>query len=362
MKVYVIPADEHGCGHYRLIWPAQALRDQGYDVEIVMPAKRDDFMTGVLEGDKLVDLTVPGDADIIVFQRVTHSYITQAIPLIREKGVAVVIDMDDDLTCIDPRNPAYAMLHPASRSTDVERAHSWHNALDACRDATMVTVSTEPLLRRFAAHGRGFQFDNYVPASLLSQDRQDSAVVGWAGSLHSHPGDLQTMGSSVNRLMQEGVRFKVIGSVAGIHNAWGVPKEREIIATGPTSVHEWPLAVGTLGVGVAPLADTKFNRAKSWLKALEYAATGVPYVAADMPEYNRLRALGAGLRASKPGDWYKHLHTLTESPWRRAEWSARNREVAARLTVEANAWKLWEGWTEALRIQRAMPLGAWSRR
>jgi predicted Zn-dependent protease len=33
----VIPADEGGCGHYRLAWPAIALRNLGHDVTLAKP-------------------------------------------------------------------------------------------------------------------------------------------------------------------------------------------------------------------------------------------------------------------------------------------------------------------------------------
>lgn len=358
MKVYVFPADEHGCGHYRLIWPAEQLQLQGMDVVIVRPKDRDGMLSGVVEKRKLIDVQIPADADVVVFQRVTHHLIAQAVKLIRARGVAVVVDMDDDLTCIDPRNPAHALLHP--KNTNAE--HDWRYALDACRDATLVTTSTDPLIKRYASHGRGVRFDNYIPSSVLSQERTDNAMVGWAGSLHSHPGDLQTMGSSVNRLMQEGVEFAVIGGLEGIHRAWGVPGEWNIHYTGPTTVHDWTRALGQLGVGVAPLAETKFNTAKSWLKMLEYAAAGVPAVGADMPEYDRLHKMGIGLKARKPNDWYNHLKNLATCHETRAELSARGREVAAGLTMEANAWKLGEIWTDALKTERSRALGAWSRR
>ena len=46
--------------------------------------------------------------------------------------------------------------------------------------------------------------------------------------------------------------------------------------------------VAKLGIGVAPLADTKFNAAKSWLKMAEMAALGVPCVVSPRAEYMRL--------------------------------------------------------------------------
>lgn len=362
MKVYAFPADEFGCGSYRLIWPGEALKNQGVDVTVVKPSMREQMFNGVMDAQgKMVDVQLPKDADVVVFQRVTHFQLAAAIPLIRQRGVAVVIDMDDDLTCIDPRNPAYEMLHPRSKQTE----HSWNNALDACRDATMVSVSTPALLKRYAAHGRGMVYDNYIQRALLDLPRQDNEIVGWPGSLHSHPGDLQVMGSSVNRLVQEGVQFAVIGAIEGVHDAWGVPKERGIHFTGPTNVGDWGRAVSKLGIGVAPLADTKFNAAKSWLKMAEMAAAGVPCIGSDRAEYRRLHEMSGGMvgaLAKDEKDWYRKIQVIVRNPEIRAQMSRLGREFMATMTIEANAWKLAEIWQEALKLERTRALGAFSRR
>src|SRR5688572_12763324 len=107
MRVYAFPADDQGCGKYRIIWPGEALKSQGVDVTVVQPHARDNMLSAVMDGDVMTDINVPADADVIVFQRVTHKHIAQAIQLIRARGIAVVVELDDDLTCIDPRNPAY---------------------------------------------------------------------------------------------------------------------------------------------------------------------------------------------------------------------------------------------------------------
>ena len=42
MKVYVFPADEAGCGHYRLIWPARILEQTYGDQIVVVPPRSPD--------------------------------------------------------------------------------------------------------------------------------------------------------------------------------------------------------------------------------------------------------------------------------------------------------------------------------
>lgn len=350
MRVYVFPADLSGCGSYRLIWPAQALRAQGHDVTVVIPDQRtgDVGLRGMQDqrGD-LVSVNVPPDADVMVFQRITMRQLAQAVPLIRAQGVAVVVDMDDDLTCIHPANIAWSAMHP----TRGKPGHSWHNATQACVDATLVTVSTPALLKTYAPHGRGVVVENCVPERYLHVPHADSAAIGWGGSTHSHPDDLQTVGTSVARLAREGHQVGVVGDGIGVRAALGL--DAEPAASGVVSLEQWPTALAGLGVGVAPLAESRFNAGKSWLKPLEYAACGVPWVASPRAEYRRLHHdYGIGVLADRPKDWYRHLKALAGDPSRRREMSEAGRAAAAHLTIEGNAWRWVDAWERAFRSQR----------
>lgn len=351
------PADRWGCGHLRLIWPAQALAEAGHDVTVVMPQDRDGYKIGGIPdaAGNLRDVSVPSDADVIVFQRVTWHKLAAAVPMIRRKGVAVVVDIDDDLGHVHPANPAFYNLHP---STPGE--HAWKWAYQACRDATLVTVSTQALLESYAPHGRGRVLHNCVPARYLDIPRVDSATVGWAGTVISHPDDLPVMGTAIARLTAEGARFKVVGPADWVREQLRLDTDPD--ETGTVPIDQWGHAVAGIGIGVAPLADTRFNRAKSGLKILEYAATGVPFVASPRAEYRRLhREHKIGLLAERPRDWYRHLSRLVHEPALRADMSAHGRHAAASMTIEGNAWRWADAWTEALRIQRAQTASAFAK-
>jgi glycosyltransferase involved in cell wall biosynthesis len=128
----------------------------------------------------------------------------------------------------------------------------------------------------------------------------------------------------------------------------------DIPETGPLPFDGWMGAISHLGVGVAPLADTSFNAAKSWLKPLELAAAGIPWVASPRIEYQRFAGLGAGLLAEKPKDWYRQLIRLTRDDAFREEQSQAVRSVASNLTIEAHAWRTAEMWHRALELERAV--------
>src|SRR5687767_4649885 len=112
MIVYAHPADIYGCGYYRVLFSAQVLRAQGHDVRVILPKSRHGISGTTGEDGKLEDIQIPADADIMVFQRVTHTHIAAGFPIMRRRGIAVVMDLDDDLDRIDPRNPAFWALHP----------------------------------------------------------------------------------------------------------------------------------------------------------------------------------------------------------------------------------------------------------
>lgn len=353
MRVLVFPGDRYGCGAFRCIWPAQYLAEAGHDVEIRMPDARGLRLR--CNGEEVVEvLDVEPDA-VYVFQRLTHSYMAQAVPLLRAAGCAVVVDVDDDLTSIHPRNPAYDSMHPRNHGKydltrrDINR-HSWQNLTQACRDATLVTVSTPALLDVYAKHGRGHVLYNHLPESYYDVPHEDSAVFGWPAALQSHPDDPSAVGGAVARLVSEGADFRVVGEPVGTGTAFGLladPAGRRDI-----SLEQWPSAVAELGVGIAPLADTRFNRCKSWLKPLEMCALGVPWVASPRAEYARLNRLGAGVLADNPRRWYRELERLIRNPSLREDRAEEGRTLAEALRLKDNAWRWMDAWCGAQAIQR----------
>jgi glycosyltransferase involved in cell wall biosynthesis len=326
---------------------ARVLQEQGHDIVIKLPSEREDIQGFIDDATgRLVDVQAPEDADVIVLQRLTLGPMAQAVPLIRAKGVAVVVDMDDDLSSIHPKHAAYEKYQPRPGSK-----HNWKNAEAACHAATVVTTSTPALQKVYAPHGRGVVLRNCVPAAYLDIPRVDSNVIGWAGSVHSHPDDLKEVGTAVRRLVSQGHRFRIVGP------PYGVTKELDLDAmpeaTGNVEFADWPSTVAELGIGIAPLADSTFNSAKSELKILEYSATGVPWVASPRAEYAAFHErTGAGLLASKPQHWFSRLRELATNPALRQEMSEAGRAAAAEQTVEANAWRWLQVWQDAYRIER----------
>ena len=355
MRVLVLPADMGGCGNYRLIYAAEHLKAQGHDIIIQYPNDANSGFDVYFEGDTITDFLLPHEGiEVIVMQRVSHVWHMQALPVLRRKGIAVVVDMDDDLSSIHPLNKAHAIY---SHRTATPLSHKY--AAQICRDATYVTTSTNNLLKIYAKHGRGQSLDNYVPERLLNiQPTKIPGApprFGWGGTLSSHPVDLMACGRAVQRLIEDGHQFQVVGP-PDIRIKKQLRLKDEPAATGAVSTFQWPTALAdNLDVGMAPLEVSAFNDSKSRLKLLEYNAVGVPYVASSRNEYRRYHkeSGGAGLLAETPKDWVAGIRALMTDDARRKELSERGREFAATQTIEQNSWRFLEAWTRAYEIQRS---------
>ena len=68
----------------------------------------------------------------------------------------------------------------------------------------------------------------------------------------------------------------------------------------------------TFDIGLVPLNDIPFNRAKSFIKGLEYTASGITFVAQALPEYERRGEDGLGYVAVTAEDWKRQVERLLD--------------------------------------------------
>lgn len=347
MKVLVVPADKGGCGYYRLTWAAEHLQAQGHDIMIEMPGAENSGIDLHWVDNKIVDAVLPADCDVLVLQRITHMWHIEVIPILQAKGIAVVIDMDDDLSSIHRLNKSWANFHPRSNTP-----FSWQNAIIACNQATYVTVSTPELLKVYAKRGNGQQIDNYVPERYLSINLAKEDAFGWAGMTISHPVDLLVCGKAVQDLIDQGYQFRVIGPGDGVQQQLRLKEPPN--SAGVVPIDRWADRIARLKVAMAPLEVSQFNHSKSRLKVLEAAAVGVPWVGSPRAEYRRFHreSGGSGILADRPKDWVAGIKKLMDDDVLRKELGEKGREHCRTQTIEANSWRWLEAWTKAYEIMQ----------
>lgn len=333
MRVLVLPADAQGSGFYRMRFPALALAAQGADVEVSTKGPSvlwDREWSGDMAplDVHVVGLAEKPDADVVVIQRPGRAHWAELIPHLQAAGCRVVVDCDDDFDAIPAGNVARGEYDPR-----VMPRHNRDWIRKACDLADLVTVSTLPLAGRYGRHGRVAVLPNLVPDAYLSiQGETIENTIGWSGSVDTHPGDLETVGTAVRDTLAEHAdwRVHVVGTGKGVAKRLRVP---EVSATGRwLPFGEYPVELARLAVGIVPLARSRFNEAKSCLKLMECSAVGVPTVAAPTPDNQRLHAHGIGLLADSPSVWRKQLGRLVGDADFRAEVAEKSRAAMAAFT------------------------------
>lgn len=343
MRVALFPSDRGACAHYRIEEPARVAALEGVEVEhcgIDLTVE-----TRVYPGGRRTNVPADLDAEVYVISRPASVQNVSLVRWWKRQGHAVVVDVDDDLTALPAHNPCRAAFERPD-------CH-WRNLLQACGIADLVTVTTPELAERFAPHGRVAVLPNCVPEAMLALPRSsDGQTLGWGGAQIVHRGDLEVSGAAVAEALERtGWGFKVIGEPDDVARSLGVD---ELRSTGRLPLEQWHCELGSLDVGIAPLADCIFNRAKSYLKPLEYAARGVPCVMSPTPAYEALAAQGIGvLAAPRTRNWRSALLALMRDEDNRRTFAEQGRAtVAERLTYERNGWRWAEAWEQALSNSR----------
>jgi hypothetical protein len=331
-------------GHYRIRQPIDELRRQGVEgIEYVAG------LDVAFDNGRVIDVHIDADVDIVLLQRPLKYYMPDVIDVLHAKGIKVIVELDDDFHTAHGGNYAFMLNHPKHNPEQ-----NW-NHLGACvRRADLVTVSTDALARRYGSHGRVAVLRNCVDDDWLTMaPKGDGRTVGWAGTVVNHPTDLPATRGGVAMALHDHPdwHFLCVGGAeyAGIvQKSLELPTEPETTKLRPLELH--PLVVSAIDVGIVPLADLVFNHGKSWLKGLEYAALGIPFVASDMPEYRRLHdtyALGVIARP-KSKDWRRRLNVIMDVADHEPYRDFARAQVQRYLTISRNAWRWHEVW-ESLR-------------
>ncbi len=330
-NVLALRADRSGCSHYRIEEPARVVNSSDLGCSVTVQEHLDAETNR--EG---FPVRVECSADIVIFQRPVSSTLVACIPLLQKQGIKCIVEIDDALDALPPNHAGYRNLHP-HYSPD----SNWQNLKRACLLADHVTVSTPDLLR-FAPGQRGTVLRNYVPRWITQIDYVGKCDIGYTGSLHTHPSDHDVIG---NVLADK--QFHVIGNSAGLQEKLSL--ENEPTETGWLPIEDYYKSIAELKIGIAPLEDSTFNKAKSWLKCLEYAALSVPFVASPSDEYTRFVGLYGGKTAKRARHWKNAVDSLMSNEDKAREIGEALREqVKQHLTIEENAYRWSNCWKSVL--------------
>lgn len=246
----------------------------------------------------------------------------------------LVIDVDDDVWNFDSRTDT-------SRFWTDERLLRLQNNI-AC--AHLVTTPNERLAEILSELNPNVAvLRNYVPDWLTREPRrmQESRkfTIGYQGA-RQHSVDLQTIGHDLWRVLGwSRTRLRIYGEL----NPLGLPPGKVVRVPWNADVPTYYRSL-QMTVGIGPLVDIPFNYAKSNIRAVEYAALGIPAILTDVPEYRRVvieGVTGMLVPMNSPSGWYEHLEWAYRHPEEMRTMGKHARMASPQLTTEFNSYR-WE--------------------
>jgi len=342
MKIFFVTALNTGCSKWRAEIPAKYLRKRGHTVTFF---------------DHWLGAECP---DVVVFCRQYQFDLFRLYNWAKDRGIRVVYETDDALDLVDPWNPAYEFAQK-------HRAESEAMA----RDADVVTTTTPELANRLRKLNPNVVV---IPNSIDPEEwrveprcLREKLRLGWLGS-STHFLDLAVAADAISELRRKRDFTFVIYGLTDLPSVEEMYRQRmkkfgvsfvnshlgkaikvflrktdrlpyEFHPYVPPSEYAAKLSSIRFDIGIAPLADTAFNRSKSCIKYYEYTMSGAVTLASNVLPYstevphvcdNTRRAWKEALEELMDSD----LEGLGQQHY---EWILANRNIERNVTLWEDA-------------------------
>jgi hypothetical protein len=314
MRIAVFADEKEASCRYRALEPMEALSRRGHLV--------------VLNGSEEV-----AALDVVHISRYIGDQIQGVVRYLRRAGLGVVWDHDDAWH-----------LAPHLRRGGLEKQKITAQIGRMLRFADVVTTTSDSLADSYRSMGAEsvHVIENYLGPHFAGLERgsHDGVVVGWAAWL-DHQADWTQLELKpvFERLLDAhpDLRVESVGQID-----LGLRSERY------TRVPQVPFPrlgaqLTRFDVGIAPIADTPFNRARSSIKVKEYAAAGAAWLASPIGPYVGLGEKQGG-RLVPDDRWYEEIDQLIRNQRQRRKLAKRASRWGDEQMLERNL----DRWTAAL--------------
>jgi hypothetical protein len=273
--------------------------------------------------------------ELLHIHRAHEPEVLELVRHAKRRGIAVVYDNDDDMRAI-PRGDA---AHKDYGGFAGDRALREIRRL--LQQTDLAIAASVPIAERFREYGAQHveHIENYVPDAVLNASAPpngDRIVAGWlAGNEHHLDVERLPLADEVERALDAHPQLVVetLGCALRLrHERYRHVRRLDFFDLAPH--------LATYDIGLAPIADIPFNRARSNIKVKEYAALGRPWLASPVGPYASLGEKQGG-RLVPDGGWAEALGRMVEKPRERRKLARQARKWGRAQAISAHAER-WE--------------------
>jgi len=310
LNIFFNVSENSGVGYYRQYLWAEELNKQGLAQTMI-----NDFRWG--EGEHVLmsdeDLfAIANWADLFVVGRLDRADWLAKWGGTREFfNMPMIMDTDDNVRHVRPSNPGYQGYQPGAEALHWNKV-AFAKVFDA------ITVSTDNL-KEFhkKEHPKIYVLPNsidFTHFNLEGKKSTDGKIrIDFNGS-GSHYESMMIIKKPIIEIMKK--YDNVLFSIPKIFKSHFEDVPKEILDR--MTFYPWmklkdfpkDMAERSVDIGLAPLADNNFNRAKSNLRWMEYSALKIPVICSPVEAYKCVEDGKTGLVAKEREQWYNSIEKL----------------------------------------------------
>jgi hypothetical protein len=323
VRIAYIADPELPGGWYRGIGPMVALHMRGHDImQLWTPSEG-------IRGERMAG------CELLHIHRAHEQEVLELVRHAKRRGMAVVYDNDDDMRAIPRQNVSHKDYGGFAGS----RAQQEIRKL--LQQADLAIATSLPIAERFREYGAEHvvHIENYVPDAVLNASAPsngDRLVAGWlAGNEHHLDVERLPLREQIGRALDAHPRLIVetLGCTLGLrHERYRHVKRVDFF--------DLPPHLARYDIGLAPIADIPFNRARSNIKVKEYAALGRPWLASPVGPYASLGEKQGGRLVPDDG-WAEAIGRLVEKPREYRKLARKARKWGREQAISAHGER-WE--------------------
>jgi len=274
------------------------------------------------------------EADIIIVQRLLVSEVQNSIFYWRSMGKPVAADLDDAYTIMPRTVASHKFWRQGMIGGKKDGKEIWlqmkykpdEQLVWGVKLCTALISPSKVICEDWQKYTRNtFWTPNYIDSSLYTKFRRvprgmdDLITLGWGGSFsHVESWNDSRLVPALHRILQErkNVRLILAGGDPRIYGLFH--KQRGQVAIHPwVEPSKWPEYLAEFDIGLIPLAG-EYDQRRSWIKPLEYATMGIPWVGSRNRMTEEFGTMGTLVR-NKTYDWYEALTDVIDNIQARRE-------------------------------------------
>jgi hypothetical protein len=285
--------------------------------------------------------------DIVVMKLLMQREVLEGMDYAESIGQKVVVDVDDWYEGLPESNHAFKTTDPKNNPNSNREIYA-----EIINRAFAITVSTPFLYDYYSSKRKNvYLVRNGIDIGTANRwtlpprnSAKHRTTIGWVGATNWRSHDLEQLAPWMGDYMaRHKFTFHHSGHCASSPNVFDLLKinKKHFRSCGLAPILEYPQLFKFFDIGIVPLSDVPFNHAKSFIKGLEYAAAGIPFVSSYSPEYQYLADCGIGKVATSDSEWQEHLDSLLDPKIRIFE-REKNKEIlnAFSMQVRGIEWDM----------------------